>query len=67
MNQELIEILLSIYQVNWVTKSALCKREFRRACGYKCDVCPIEYMHTSYFGRPHYLKYLIALMDRGDI
>lgn len=67
MNQELVEILLSIYQANGTTKDALCTRMLRRKCIYKCNVCPIEYMHISYFGRPHYLMHLIALMDKGNI
>ena len=67
MNQELVEILLSIFQVNGITKSALCSREFRRVCGYRCNVCPFERMYSSFYSSSHYLKHLITLMDRGNI
>lgn len=82
MNRALVEILIGIYQTDEISKSTLCSRMSRplrgrefnvypfdcmKLCNSRCDVCPIEYMHTSYFGSPHYLKHLIALMSRGNI
>ena len=67
MNQELVEILISIYQTKRITKSALCSIAIKRMCGYRCNVCPIEYMHTSYGDIPHYLKHLIAIRERVNI
>ena len=82
MNRELVEILIGIYQTDEIYKSTLCNRvssplrrgefkvypfDYMKICNSRCDVCPIEYMHISYFGRPHYLMHLIALMDKGNI
>ena len=83
MNRALVEILIGIYQTDEISKSTLCSRvskplirggEFKiypfdcmKICNSRCDVCPIEYRDTSYFGRPHYLMHLIVLMDRGNI
>lgn len=82
MNRALAEILIGIYQTDEISKSTLCSRMSRplrggefnvypfdcmKLCNSRCDVCPIEYMHTNYFGRPHYLMHLIALTDRENI
>lgn len=67
MNQELVEILLSIYQVNGITKDALCTKEFRRMCGYRCNVCPIGFIPITYGDISHYLKHLIAIRERVNI
>ena len=67
MNQELVEILLSIYQTKGITKSALCSTAVKRMCGYRCNVCPIEYMPITYGDISHYLKHLIAIRERVNI
>ena len=67
MNQELVEILISIYQTKGITKSALCSIAIKRMCGYRCNVCPIEDIPITYGDISHYLKHLIAIMDKGNI
>lgn len=67
MNQELIEILLSIYQTEGVTKSALCSIAVKRMCGYGCNVCPLGYIPITYGDIPHYLKHLITLTNRENV
>ena len=82
MNRELVEILLSIFQKDKSTKGILCLQVIKRssgcgcnvypfecmkACNAKCHVCPLGSTHTIFNDTPHYLKHLIALMDRGNI
>ena len=67
MNQELVEILLSIYQIDENTKISLCTRMPRRICAGACNVCPNGHIHISFNGRPHYLKHLIAIRERVNI
>lgn len=67
MNQELIEILLSIYQIDKSSKTILCSKVPKCMCGYKCSVCPIEFMQTTYGDISHYLKHLIAIRERVNI
>ena len=65
MNQELVEILISIFQVNEGTKILLCARMPRHMCAGVCNVCPLGHIHVTINGRSHYLKHLIIL--RGEI
>ena len=67
MNQELIEILLSIYQIDKSSKTILCSKVPGRMCAGACNVCPTGHMHIYLNGRPHYLNHLIALTDRGNV
>ena len=67
MNQELVEILISIYQTKGITKSTLCSLTIKRICEYRCNVCPIGYIPITYGDISHYLKHLIAIMDKGNI
>lgn len=67
MNQELIEILLSIYQIDGISKTTLCCRGPKCKGLVHCYVCPLGPTHGTYGDDPHYLKHLIALMDRGII
>ena len=62
MNQELVEILLSIYQTNEIYKVALCGG---MPCEGVCNVCPLGHIHVIINGNPHYLNHLIIL--RGEI
>ena len=65
MNQELIEIILSIYQKDEIYKVALCGEMPKRSCEGVCNVCPLGHIHVTINGRSHYLKHLIIL--RGEI
>ena len=67
MNQELVEILISIYQTKGITKSTLCSIAVKRVCGYRCNVCPIGYIPITYGDISHYLKHLIAIRERVNI
>ena len=67
MNKELIVILVSISNLNEDTKGAICIVLSKRLCRVNCNVCPFGYTHVTINGSPHYLKHLIALMDRGNI
>ena len=67
MNQELVEILLSIYRIDEISKTTLCSRELKCKGLVHCYVCPLGPTHGTYRGNLHYLKHLIALMDRGNI
>ena len=67
MNQELVEILISIFQVNESTKIPLCTGVPKHMCAGACNVCPNGHIHISFNGRPHYLKHLIVLMDRVNV
>ena len=67
MNQELVEILLSINQIEGITKGVICSVLPKRLCRINCSVCPLGYTPVTINGSPHYLKHLIALMDRGNI
>lgn len=67
MNQELIEILLSIYRIDEISKSTLCSRMSTCKWLVSCSVCPLGHIHITYGDNLHYLKHLIALMDRGSI
>lgn len=65
MNQELVEILISIYQTNGITKGVICSVLPKRLCRINCNVCPLGYTPVTINGRSHYLKHLIIL--RGEI
>lgn len=65
MNQELVEILLSINQIDGITKGAICSILPKRLCRINCNVCPLGYTPATINGGPHYLKHLIIL--RGEI
>ena len=82
MNQELIEILLSIFQKDKSTKNILCLKvnkrlsgwecngypfECMKACNVNCHICPLGSTHIIFNDPPHYLMHLIALMDRENI
>ena len=67
MNQELVEILISIYQTKGITKSALCSIAIKRVCEYRCNVCPLGHIHIIYGDISHYLKYLIAIRERVNV
>ena len=67
MNQELVEILLSIYRIDEISKTTLCSRGPKCKWLVRCGVCPLGHTHITYGNNPHYLKHLIALMDRGNI
>ena len=65
MNQELVEVLLSINQIDGITKGAICSVLPKRLCRVNCNVCPLGYTPATINGSPHYLKHLIIL--RGEI
>ena len=61
MNQELVEILLSINQIDGITKGAICSTLPKRLCRINCNVCPLGYTHVTINSSPHYFKHLIIL------
>ena len=65
MNRELVEVLLSINQIDGITKGAICSTLPKRLCRVNCNVCPLGYTlgytHVTINGNPHYLKHLIIL------
>ena len=67
MNQELVEILLSIFQTKEITKNALCSIAIKRMCGYRCNVCPTGHTQITFNDGAHYLKHLIAIRERVNI
>ena len=67
MNRELVEILIGIYQIDKNSKTILCNKASKCTLSMSCNVCPLGYIQFIYEGNIHYLKHLIALMDRGNI
>ena len=67
MNRELVEILIGIYQIDKSSKTILCSKVPKCKGLVRCNVCPLGYIHLIYGDNLHYLKHLIALMDRGNI
>lgn len=68
MNRELVEVLLSINQIDGITKGAICSILPKRLCRVNCNVCPLGYIHVNIHGdNLHYLMHLIALINRGNI
>ena len=67
MNHELVEILVGIHQTDEIYKVALCGEMPKRSCEWECNVCPSGHIDVIINGRPHYLKHLIALTDKGNI
>ena len=67
MNCELVEILLSISRIEEISKTTLCSRGPKCNWLVRCGVCPLGQTHITYENNPHYLKHLIALMDRENI
>lgn len=61
MNQELVEILISIRQIDGITKGVICSALPKRLCRINCNVCPLGYTHVTINGSPHYFKHLIIL------
>ena len=61
MNQELVEILLSIHQKDEIYKVALCGEMPKRSCEGLCNVCPLGHIHVIINGNPHYLNHLIII------
>lgn len=69
MNQELIEILLSIYRIDENSKIILCHSDSGPKCKWlvSCSVCPLGRIHIPYGDNLHYLKHLIAIRERVNI
>ena len=67
MNQELVEILLSIYQIDGITKGVICSALPKRLCRINCNVCPLWYIHPTINGNPPYIKQLIILKGGMNI
>lgn len=61
MNHQLVEVLLSINQIDGITKGAICSILPKRLCRVNCNVCPLRYTHVTINGSPHYFKHLIIL------
>lgn len=61
MNQELIEILLSIYHIDRISKATLCSKVPKCKWVVSCNVCPLGQIHIIHGDNLHYLKHLIIL------
>ena len=61
MNQELIEILLSINQTDKISKAILCSKVPKCKWVVSCNVCPLGQIHIICGDNLHYLKHLIIL------
>ena len=67
MNRELVEVLLSINQIDGISKGAICSTLPKRLCRVNCNVCPLGYTHVIINGNPPYLKHPIILKGGMNI